>query len=232
MDGSHEYNNGILKINLRVFSEIFFVQITGVYKYKSSAEENNLQVFCRRGVHKGLKVAERGIFSSHILVLSQRNWYKPPKLFIKYRKPADIRTRCLTNISLQRHNYSSFVNTSFSISRVTECTWLQHFSSSYCIVLCWQILVSLEAIPPSWRDWSVHADISWYPPTRLHNTVTWKVWISTPFWNGYWALDHLYTRIWTISNYSATDNFPTIHKLLQHPLSLLQPIVFSPAVPW
>jgi hypothetical protein len=41
--------------------------------------------------------------------------------------------------------------------------------------------------------------------------------------------DRLYTRLETTSNYSATAN---IHKLPQHPLSLFQPAVSSPAVPW
>jgi hypothetical protein len=44
--------------------------------------------------------------------------------------------------------------------------------------------------------------------------------------NGF--IDHLYTRLGTTSNYSATAN---LHKSPQHPLSLFQPAVPSPAVP-
>jgi hypothetical protein len=42
--------------------------------------------------------------------------------------------------------------------------------------------------------------------------------------------DHLYTPLMSTSNYSAT--IFTIHKSPQHTLSLLQPAVSSPAVPW
>jgi hypothetical protein len=43
--------------------------------------------------------------------------------------------------------------------------------------------------------------------------------------------DHLRTRLGTTSNYSTTA-LSTIHKLPQHLLSLFQPDVFSPAIPW
>jgi hypothetical protein len=42
-------------------------------------------------------------------------------------------------------------------------------------------------------------------------------------------IDHLYPGLGTTRNYSATAN---LHKSPQHPLSLFQPDVSSPAVPW
>jgi hypothetical protein len=42
-------------------------------------------------------------------------------------------------------------------------------------------------------------------------------------------INHLYTRLGTTSNYSATDN---LHNLSQHPLCLFQLTVSLPAVPW
>jgi hypothetical protein len=54
------------------------------------------------------------------------------------------------------------------------------------------------------------------------------MWLSTGFWISEW-IDHLYTRLGSTSNYSATAN---PHNSPQHPLSLFQPAVSSLAVPW
>jgi hypothetical protein len=51
-------------------------------------------------------------------------------------------------------------------------------------------------------------------------------------WIGCWIYwHHLYTQLGTTSSYRATA-ISTIHKSSQHPLSLFQPAVSSPAVPW
>jgi hypothetical protein len=56
------------------------------------------------------------------------------------------------------------------------------------------------------------------------------VWLSTGFWTGYWIYWPLIHMAW---NYKQLPSLiSTIHKSPQQPLSLFQPAVSSPAVPW